>query len=73
MREEVLPGGCIEEFGALDDDQVGRGIDAPCERGSGHQDADLAVHKQPLHAGAVVLVQTRVVEPDPKAEGVSQV
>ena len=30
-------GGCIVEFSAFNDNQVGRGVDAPGQRGGGHQ------------------------------------
>ena len=49
----LLPGRSVEVFSALDDDQVGGGVDPPSQCRGGHQNLDLAGHEKALTGGAV--------------------
>jgi len=64
--------GCIEVLCAFDDDKVCRGVDPPCQRGSGHEHLNFTVYKQALHQTAVVLCQAGVVKAHAKLQSMPQ-
>lgn len=70
---EALPRWCVKVLSALDDDQVSRSIDAPCQGRGGHQNLDLAGYKEALTSGPVCVCQASMVHANSKLQRVSQV
>ena len=68
-----LPAGSIKVLSALDDDQVGRRVDTPGQSGCGHQDLDLACHKEGLRDGPVALAETSMVESNAELQGMPEI
>eukprot|EP00962_Isochrysis_galbana_P035030 scaffold11940_cov106-Isochrysis_galbana.AAC.9 len=72
-REVDIPLGlAIEVLGALDNDQVGREVDAPRERRGADKHEDCLSQEEPLNQHAVGLLEPRMVDPDAEGERVTE-